>query len=327
MFAASGGSSGDPLISLSYITDTFIPAMVSAMKGLISTNQKENKAEAVLTTVAVSAGGSITLSTGQTAVLTSGSASLAASRGCAVNATTGKEVTSGSMSLYSRYIVCEDSSVTIDILDDAYLAVSGYDSLKQGDGRVSPFTDVKRGSWYFDDVLGAYELGLVNGMTTTTYAPSGTLTVAQCIKLAACMHQYYHTGSVTLKNSPAGTAWYRSYVDYALENGIIDGEYDNYDAAIVRQEFVHVFYRAMPKSAYKSINSVSNGSIPDVSSGDVYADEIYTFYRAGILTGYSNTDGYAEHAFGMGATITRAEVATIINRMVDSSVRKSFNIS
>ena len=86
-----------------------------------------------------------------------------------------------------------------------------------------PFTDVPTGAWYYEDVKNAYESGLINGKKPTVFAPEDNMVYAEAIKLAACMHQKYTTGSVTLQN---GSPWYQTYVDYALQNKIITKEYD-----------------------------------------------------------------------------------------------------
>lgn len=325
---AAGGDSGDPLISLSYVHDTFLPAIRQAMAELISGRDAQEQISPYQSVpVAVPAGGSVSLSSGQTFVLTSGSASLLIDGGTVVNVSTGDRAENGAVSLYQRYIVCEDSAVTLNVTANSVLAVVGEVSVEQGDGRVSPFSDVQYGSWYYYDVINAYERGLVDGMTASTFEPSGTLTVAQCIKLAACMHQLYTYGAVTLSPGTGDTLWYRSYVDYALKNGIITQEFDNYDAIIDRGQFVYVFYNALPQSEYAIINDIAGGTIPDVAVTDIFAWEVYTFYRAGILAGYTNTPEYAEHAFAADTTITRAEVAAIMNRMFDAGARIKFEIS
>ena len=124
---------------------------------------------------------------------------------------------------------------------------------------------------------------------------------------------------MTLANSESGP-WYRSYVDYALVCGILDGELAEYNTPVDRLTFVRIFFRAMPESAYPAINAVADDAIPDVKGGDPGANEIYVFYRAGVLSGYSDS------SFGPGKSITRAEVATIMNRMVDESARQTFTL-
>lgn len=323
---AAGGDRDDPIISLSYVRDTFIPEIKEAIAGLISGRDTQYRGEAQTARVAVSAGGSVSLEQGRAFVLTSGSACLSVLRGSVVNASAGDEAGNGAVSLNQRYIVCEDSAATVEIVNDAVLTVAGTAEVTQGDGRVSPFVDVVRGSWYFDDVLNCYERGFINGTTPTTYTPGGTLTASECVKLAACMHQLYHDGAVTF-TAVEGKLWYRCYADYALENGIIDQEFEDYTAVIDRRQFVQMFYNALPEEEYAELNSIPDGAIPDVDMSDADAKEIYDFYRAGILTGCAGIPGYAEHAFAADTTITRAEVAAIMNRMFDTDSRVEFTIN
>lgn len=177
-----------------------------------------------------------------------------------------------------------------------------------------PFVDVAESAWYYNDVFSANKLRLIDGKSSTQFCPDDTMTVAEAIKLAACLNQLYSHGEVSLENGTA--AWYDSYVAYALEKGIIADVYEDYNAAITRKEFVHIFYAAMPETEYAAKNEVADGSIADVDMGSEYADEIYRFYRAGILTGGTNGEFMGE------STIKRSEVAAILTRMYDGSARK-----
>ena len=324
---ASAGSSGDPLITLSYLSDTFLPQVRASLTAiadrLVADYQRRaaaQKAPAVKS-MTLRAGESLHLTQGMHFVMTSGTATLSVRGGAAVNATQGWETSGGAVRVGNRYIVCENAEGWLDANTDAGVTVSYGAQLGVG----CPFTDVKRSAWYASDVMNAYSRGLVNGMTPTTFVPGGNLTFAQAIKLAACMHQLCTTQSVTLENSPEGP-WYRSFVDYALENGLLDAEPANYNKNIDRRSFVQIFYRALPASSYTPRNDIADDGIPDVRSDAPGAAEIYAFYRAGILSGYSSTPGYAEHAFGPGSSITRAEVAAIMNRMFDASARLIFTI-
>ena len=186
-----------------------------------------------------------------------------------------------------------------------------------------PFTDVSRSSWYYDSVRTAWEKDLIDGVTRTLYKPDDTLTVAQAIKLSAALHQMLNNnGKVTLRNG--SPYWYSSYVSYAVDNGIIEKMYLDYTPAqmntpVKRNEFVHIFYGAM--SDYRQINTVADNKIPDVITTDTYALEIYTFYRAGILTG-SDKNG----TFYPTNDIKRSEVAAILSRMYDKTARKTVSL-
>ena len=186
-------------------------------------------------------------------------------------------------------------------------------------GELLPFVDVKPGVWYYGEVRQAWEEGLINGTTGTTYEPDATLTVAQAIKLAAALHQMEAQGSVDLRNGE--TVWYSTYVDYAVGNGILEEAYAEYagwqmNAPATRAEFVHILYGANKNYSVK--NTVKDGVIPDVKMEDSYAEEIYTFYRAGILTGSD-----AAGTFAPNSRIKRSEVAAILIRMFDTSARQN----
>ena len=184
-----------------------------------------------------------------------------------------------------------------------------------------PFEDVSMFSWYYSDVKNAHEQGLVDGVTPTRFSPTGTLTIAQAIKLAAALHQKAQTGAVTLKN---GSPWYRSYLEYAVEHGVIEESYLGYSAAalnapIQRAEFAHILYGAA--KSYAVINEIGANALPDVKTGDRYADEIYALYRAGVLNG-SDRSG----TFYPTSLIRRSEAAAILIRAFDEEARKTLTL-
>ncbi len=194
------------------------------------------------------------------------------------------------------------------------------------DSYIFPFTDVAESAWFYPWIKGAHQMGLINGKTATTYCPKDNMTYAEAIKLAACMHQLYHEGKVSLENGKPD--WRTSYYDYCRDNGIIcatataaEPGYNELFAlasqSIDRQTYVYLFSRALPAEAFGEINSIPDNSIPDVKVNQgIWDDGIYLFYRAGILNG---TD--AKGTFNPGGNIQRSEVAAILNRMMDESVR------
>ena len=189
--------------------------------------------------------------------------------------------------------------------------------------KTFPFRDVAKNAWYYREVKGAWEKDLIDGVTTYEFRPDAALTVAQAIKLSAALHQLNETGNVTLKNG-AG-AWYSTYAAYAVDNGIIEARYLEYtdaqmNAVVSRAEFVHIFYGTMRD--YAVLNTVADNAIPDVKTTDRFADEIYTFYRAGILTGSD-----AKGTFHAESNIKRSEVAAILYRMFEPSARKTIKLA
>ncbi len=183
------------------------------------------------------------------------------------------------------------------------------------------FVDVPQSEWYYEDVKGAVESGIINGKTTTEYKPNDNLTYAEAVKLAACMHQLHTIGKVTLANG--SPVWYSTYVEYCKNNNILSGEYEyNYNAKATRAGYMTIFANALPNEAMKQINSVADNSIPDVPSSKSYAPFVYKLYRAGILQGVDE-----KHNCNPDSYIKRSEVAAIITRMMNEDKRVTFSIA
>lgn len=179
------------------------------------------------------------------------------------------------------------------------------------------FGDVAPEDWFNAGVGTAYALGLMCGESEDYFNAGGTVTQAQTVAMASRLHSIYHTGKDSF---PAGEPWYVPYVRYAEENGILVGTPD-LNAAATRARFAQLLSGALPEEAFAPINEIDENTIPDVKTGDAYAESIYELYRAGIVTG-SNERG----AFQPERSITRAEAAAIIARMADESLRQSFTL-
>lgn len=184
------------------------------------------------------------------------------------------------------------------------------------------FVDVPQNAWYYEDVRYAVSLGLVNGKTTTTYEPDSYITVAEVVKLAACMHQLATQGHVSLQNGP--TVWYSTYEAYAINNGILYQSYaaaSEYQRYATRMEFMSIFARALPEEDLEPINEVVDNAIPDQPILEIGGEAIYKLYRAGVVQGDAN------HYANPEENIKRSEVAAIVARMMDITKRISFSMT
>ena len=197
--------------------------------------------------------------------------------------------------------------------------------------KVRPdFCDVNPGDWFYDGVYGAAELNLVNGKGKSSdgrdiFDPTGQITFAETAKLAACIHQLYTAGSVTLQN---GDPWYKTYVDYCGANGIlsssaegggitVDEVMKRSSEAVTRAEFAWIFAHALPAGVLSTKNAIAENAIPDVKSGDgFWVTSVYLLYRAGILNG-SDADG----TYHPGDPIQRSAVAVMSVRMIQADKR------
>ena len=177
------------------------------------------------------------------------------------------------------------------------------------------FTDVPATEWYADSVKEAYEFGIMNGNSTTTFAPNGTLTVAEGITVATRLYS-----TMTGKEIPAvtGGEWYKQYVDYAVANGLMaSDEFDNYDRNIRRSEMASLM--AASSGDLAKINSVTD--LPDVPKDAEFYADVVKLYNAGILTGNDNFGTFAPES-----NLLRSEISAMAVRIADSSrrVQKTF---
>ena len=181
------------------------------------------------------------------------------------------------------------------------------------------FTDVPADAWFAPNVQAAYELDLMTGSSTTTFNPNGNLTIAEALVLACRLHSTYVGDGETFAAN--GGIWYQPYVDYAVASGIIAANaYTDYTATATRAQFAAILAATLPDEALPAINSVT--SLPDLDASATYATAVLKLYNAGILTG-SDSAG----SFKPTSTIQRSEVATIVTRMADKSLRKTFTLT
>lgn len=180
---------------------------------------------------------------------------------------------------------------------------------------VPTFADVSSDSWYQSAVTYAYSLGLMVGISDTSFNPMGNLSLAEAITMAVRVRNNYDGGS----NSDFSSSgeWYRPYVDYAIQKNIIsEDDFSDYTRTATRAEMAYIFARALPSEGLAPINTVT--SLPDVAMTDPYGSEIYQLYRAGVLTGTDSSG-----TFHPNSSITRSETAAIITRMILTSERKN----
>ncbi|MEG1537462.1 MAG: Ig-like domain-containing protein, partial [Clostridiales bacterium] len=186
-------------------------------------------------------------------------------------------------------------------------------------GAAFPFSDVPRNRdhWVYPAVYQAYQLGLMQGNSATTFDPGGLYRVSEALMTAARLHHLYQGGDGKIE-TPA--LWYQAAVAYCLDNGIINkGDFKEYDRNITRAEMAYIFANALPQGELAAINTVN--VLPDTTANTLYGESILGLYRAGVLTG---NDGqgtfYPQH------NIMRREAAAIISRMALPGQRLSFTL-
>lgn len=179
------------------------------------------------------------------------------------------------------------------------------------------YNDVKSTDWFYNDVRQAYNLDLMKGVGYCQFNPSGSMTFAEAITLAANIHKTYHEKAIIISGDHRN--WYEPYVLYARENNIIDLNSSDYNRKITRAELVHLFDNSIPNSELNQINNITN--IPDIGENTPYRDVILKLYNAGIIRGTGD-----EGVFNPQTNISRAETAAILNRLVNKNNRIKFSL-
>lgn len=133
---AAGGSADDPLISLSYLKNTYKPQLVQTLLSSLypsSGSGKEVSSQVLMDQVRYKQNDVLTGSTGSELVVLAGTVTVSFSSGSVVNATDGSEIASGkSLSANARYIVAENTTATFTIASPtAVVSCNGAVSVRE----------------------------------------------------------------------------------------------------------------------------------------------------------------------------------------------------
>ena len=183
---------------------------------------------------------------------------------------------------------------------------------------VGTFSDVNEQFWYGVEDQGVLkcviELGIMAGNGDGTFGPEDPLKLSEVTKMAAIVHNTYGGGQYIF-DQDEGQYWYSTYVDYAYASGLLDGlDLSDMEMYATREQMAYIFAKTLPQTEFTQINDVL--SLPDVSEDSTYGSEIFMLYRAGVLTG--NTES---GTFYPDSTIIRAEAAAIVSRVAIVSQR------
>lgn len=172
------------------------------------------------------------------------------------------------------------------------------------------FTDVTEDRWYYSFVNTIAKAGWMNGNTDGTFDPTGNVQVAQVLVIAARIHAASFEKEIApVEEGP----WYTQYVNYCVENGIIEEDAftaEDMTRAATRFEVVEILDKAPQPARFEAMREVADGYIPDLAEADEHGETVYKWYRAGII------DGNTEHEFTGANTITRAETAVMLCRVM-----------
>ena len=161
------------------------------------------------------------------------------------------------------------------------------------------FKDVKETDWFYSYVKALVEDGTVSGMTETEFAPNGTLTYGQALKLIAL---------AVGEKEPAksGSHWASGYLKLVKDKKWITKDVDP-DGTITRLALCKIAAKAKKLTAQPESNPFR-----DTSDKDVLA-----LYKAGVISGMSETE------FKPDGLLTRAQISKIIVTLRDAATEQT----
>ena len=158
------------------------------------------------------------------------------------------------------------------------------------------FADVKDGDWFAPSVVSAYEYGVLNGRSKSSFAPSGNVTIAELLTIAARLRAIYTTGSdAVIPAAKENEAWYAPYVSYLKSQNLLDNSFEGfYLLPASRAQMAGIFAFAVPEEWYTEPNAslvtsayASRDYIADVTDKTPYRSEILLMYRRGLLPAWT----------------------------------------
>ncbi|MBQ9932233.1 MAG: choice-of-anchor I family protein [Ruminiclostridium sp.] len=176
-----------------------------------------------------------------------------------------------------------------------------------------PFTDVAEKDWFYDGVSFVYENGIMNGLTTTTFGPSAATTRSMVVTMLWRMEDQPQAGSDAAFADVKEGAYYAQAIDWAAENGIVNGTSDTTfapDQSVTRQQLAAILYRY---SQYKGYDVTAQGDLTTFGDWEQVSD--YAVEAMEWAVGSSLIQGIDDNLVP-GGSATRAQLATIFSRFI-----------
>lgn len=177
-------------------------------------------------------------------------------------------------------------------------------------GKKNPFTDID-GHWAEDEILAAYEAGLVNGLGDGKFGPDVALNRAMFATLLYRLAGEPKASGTNPFADVAAGQYYEDAVIWAYSNGVVTGTSDTTfspDMTLTREQMVTMLYRYAKWAGMSISGSAKLDGFTDAASVSAYAVEAMQWAVANsIIKGQGN-------ALAPAGTTTRAQAAAVLVR-------------
>ena len=204
------------------------------------------------------------------------------------------------------YVPVTGYSGTVTIPFSAFttggVIINGKVSIKVTATATVVFSDVSTTAWSYPYITRLASLGVVGGVTGTTYGPKQQVKWGEALKMVLLGAGY--PTQVEL----SGNNWAANYLTYAYNNGIVSSNKIDLTKPITRLEMAELAVKALK---LQPSTSVKVGITPPTDTVNGY---VYTLYNLGIVSGDSSS---GKNLYSPNSTLLRDEMAKIVCGVMD----------
>lgn len=216
-------------------------------------------------------------------------------------------------------VLCVSCIITLFMSSfEAYAADNSYDN---------PYTDISEDKWYYEDVLKAHELGIMEGVPYKLFEPEASMTREMFVTALERMSKVGNPYSANLAFDDVKSGkWYSNAVLWATDMDIVRGVDEHtfgLGQPVTRQQIAAFIYRYL-NNRFISI-SVPQAENPAAAFTDAPSDYARDAVEALRLCGILK--GVGDNKFAPKAAVTRAEAAAMLCRLYDAVQNASYKFN
>lgn len=177
------------------------------------------------------------------------------------------------------------------------------------------FKDVASNHWAYSYVTELSQKGIISGYDDNTFRPNNSVTREEFVKMIVGASGLYKADAQCEFTDVPQNAWYYPYVASAYVNEIVSGVTDTefgVGSNITRQDVAVIAARIL-KRFKDNVTIPESTTLTDIDTVSDYATD-----SVKLLNGMGIINGYDDGSFMPKNTLTRAEAATIICKLINS---------
>lgn len=176
----------------------------------------------------------------------------------------------------------------------------------------APFEDVFENFWFYDDVVYAYENGLMQGMTEDTFVGTAAANRAMVVTLLYRLEGSQETAATVSFTDVPADAWFYQEVEWAYRNGVTTGMGPGIFCPgqnVTREQFVTFLYRYAQRTGCQTQSDQDLSAFKDGGKISQYALAAVRWAVEHALI-----KGYDDSTLQPQKSLNRAELAALMHR-------------